>query len=69
MGDGERKKEKQIFLLLLFYSLSSFSSRGFAPPKIVDDCEVSARAFTGADTVLGFNINFGLPDVSETITH
>lgn len=60
--EEKREGEKNV---KFFYSLSRFSSRGFAPPKIVDDCDVSASAFTGAVTVLGFSCNLGLPDVSE----
>lgn len=65
MGREDSEKNVCIVAYVLFYSFSNFSSRGFAPPKIVDDCDVSARAFTGAVTVLGFSCNFGLPLVSE----
>lgn len=49
----------------VLYIFSIFSSRGFAPPNIVDDWDVSANAFTGAVTVLGCSFNFGRPEVSE----
>jgi hypothetical protein len=52
----------------IFYS-GIFSSRGFAPPNILDDWLVSASWLRGLFTVRGFNCNFGLVATSaETVT-
>lgn len=55
------------FLFFNFYILSIFSSRGLAPPKIVDVWDVSAIALTGSLTVRGCSFSFGLPDVSRSM--
>lgn len=47
----------------VFFTTSGrdFSSRGFAPPNILECWVVAAIWFSGSFIVLGFNCNFGLP--------
>lgn len=56
----------------LIYACSScaaFSSRGLAPPNMLDDCEVSACWFTGSVLVLGNSFSLGLWDSSSAKTY